>query len=261
MLKRIQVAVFQPSKIAFFLKDKMGYVFLYMALLAFLATLPMMIKSFLVSPMTPDVEQDIAGVFIQKAPDCDIIDSQLTCVTTGGFNYGGIRISFGEPTNSIETQLVFEDNQVSLYANRTVLESITYVELGITDLNLQLTTPADVVVFKQALQTFAAEFQILYGAGFSAGLFFSNIILYLAIAGIMAMSYGFRMEKLIYRYRFIMAAYATTAYFIVALIAELYGLEILLFFGMILPFVMMSRAFNGLIRMSKVVIRKKEDEE
>ena len=77
----------------------------------------------------------------------------------------------------------------------------------------------------------------------------------------MAMSFGFRMEKLIYRYRFIMAAYATTGYFILALVAELYGIGIILFFGMILPFITLTIAFNGLLRMSKIVIRKKDDEE
>jgi len=58
-----------------------------------------------------------------------------------------------------------------------------------------------------------------------------------------------------------MATYSTTSYFILALVAELYGLGFLMFLGMFLPFITMTIAFNGLLKMSKVVIKKKDDEE
>ncbi|MCU0104487.1 DUF1189 domain-containing protein [Acholeplasma vituli] len=261
MLKRIQISVFQPSKIAFFLKDKMGYVFLYMALLAFIASLPIIIKSYVLSPFTPEVEQELIGLFIQKAPDCAITNGEMTCVTTDGFTYKDMRIHFNEPYDTFETQLVFEKTGLGFYANRTQIESLTYLELGMENFDFDLTETKDIETFKTALVKLDANYRSFYATGFSLGIFISNFVLYLAIAGIMALSYGVRLQKLNYRYRFIMAAYASTVYFIIALIAELYGLGILMLVGMILPFVMMAMAFNGLIRMSKVVIRKKDDEE
>lgn len=261
MLKRIHISVFQPSKIAFFLKDKLGYVFLYMALLAFIAALPIMIQSFVLSPFTPSVEHELVGLFIQKAPDCIISDSKLTCTTTEGFTYNELKIEFSQPSDTFETQFVFETEGLGLYVNRIRYEFISYEELGMQNMNLNLSNPSDVTTFKLALMTLDENYRYIYATAFSVGMFLSNLILYFAFAGIMALSYGMRMQKLNYRYRFIMAAYATTGYFIVALIAELYGLDILLLLGMILPFITMGIAFNGLLRLSKVVIRKKDDEE
>jgi len=261
MIKRINISVFQPSKIAFFLKDKMGYVFLYMALLAFLASLPIMIRQYVVTPLSPESRQNITGVFIQKTPDCTITGGELTCNSNADFSIDSLNIRFLQAPKPYEVQIIFETNQITLYSDQLVLKSVSYVDLGITDLNLALTDEADVVLFKTALEKFALEFQSIYATMVSIGVFVTNFILYMSIAGIMAMSFGFRLEKLIYRYRFIMAAYSTTSYFVLALVAELYGLGFILLFGMILPFITMTIAFNGLLSLSKVVIQKKDDEE
>ena len=261
MLKRINISVFQPSKIAFFLKDKMGYVFIYMALLAFLASLPVMIKQFVGTPIDIDKRQEITGIFIQKAPDCEIMDGQMTCGTQTHFDINGITVRFLEAPVDFDIQIIFESTQIAFYSSEYLLKTVSYQQLGIENLDLSLSTEADVTLFKTALETFAIEFQPIKASYISAGIFISNFLLYISLAAIMALSFGFRVERLLYRYRFIMAAYATTGYFILALVAELYGIGIVLFFGMILPFITMTIAFNGLLRMSKIVIRKKDDEE
>jgi hypothetical protein len=253
--------VFQPSKIAFFLKDKMGYVFLYMALLALLATLPMAVQLHFVSPLTADVKQDITGVFIQKAIPCEIVDGTLACQNPETLTIGGIEVLFLATPEPLKVQFIFEANQITLYSAGVAMDSITYTELGFENINLALQTQPDVVLFKEGLVRFTDKFQSLYANTLTIYIFIANFILYMLLAGIMAFSYGFRMEKLTYRYRFIMATYSTTSYFILALVAELYGLGFLMFLGMFLPFITMTIAFNGLLRMSKVVIKKKDDEE
>jgi hypothetical protein len=260
MLKRINISVFQPSKIAFFLKDKMGYVFLYMALLAFLATLPMAIQLFVVSPITADAKQEITGAFIQQAIPCAIVDGTLECQNPEPMTIGGIEIQFLATPEPLKVQFIFEANQIALYSAGVVVDSITYTELGFENIHLALQTQQDVDIFKVGLVRFGDNFQSLYASTLSTYIFIANFILYMLLAGIMAFSYGFRMEKLTYRYRFIMATYSTTSYFILALVAELYGLGFILFLGMILPFITMTIAFNGLLRMSKVVVRKKDEE-
>lgn len=261
MLKRINISVFQPSKIAFFLKDKMGYVFLYMALLAFLASLPVMVKQYVGTPIDVDTKQQITGVFIQKAPDCAILAGQMACGTQTHFDINGVSVRFLEAPTAFDIQIIFESTQIAFYSSDYPIKTVTYRELGIENLDLSLSTETDVTLFKTALDAFSGEFQPIKASYISAAIFITNFLLYISLAAIMAMSFGFRMEKLIYRYRFIMAAYATTGYFILALVAELYGIGIILFFGMILPFITMTIAFNGLLRMSKIVIRKKDDEE
>lgn len=261
MLNRIQISVFQPRKIAFFLKDKMGYVFLYMALLALLATLPLAIQLHVVSPMTADVKQDITGVFIQKATPCQIVDGTLSCISPESITIGGIEVLFLSAPEPLKVQFVFESKQIALYSAGVVVDAISYDELGFDNLNLALQTQQDVDIFKAGLIRFGDQFQSLYASTLSVYIFIANFILYMLLSGIMAFSYGFRMEKLTFRYRFIMATYSTTSYFILALVAELYGLGFLMFLGMFLPFITMTIAFNGLLKMSKVVIKKKDDEE
>jgi hypothetical protein len=260
MLKRIQISVFQPSKIAFFLKDKMGYVFLYMALLALLATLPMAIQLHVVSPLNAEVKQDITGAFIQKATPCEIVEGTLACINPESMTIGGIEILFMTTPEPFKVQFIFEANQISLYSAGVVMDSITYTELGFDNINLALQSQQDVDTFKNGLVRFVDKFQSLYASTLTIYIFIANFILYMLLSGIMAFSYGFRMEKLTYRYRFIMAVYSTTSYFILALVAELYGLGFLMFLGMFLPFITMTIAFNGLLRMSKVVVPKKDDE-
>lgn len=259
MIKRINIAVFQPSKIAFFLKDKMGYVFGYMALLAFLASLPVMIQLFLVSPLTAEVKQDITGVFIQKAVGCEIVSGTLACESPTNFTYGGIQLRFLKNPSGMGVQLIFEQDRIKLYSTTFQILDITYESMGVTNLDLSLKTQEDVQAFKAALVPFMTVIQPIYATTVSLLVFISNFLLYIAIAGIMAYSFGFRVEKIAYQFRFKLAAYATTSYFILALVVELYGLGYILAFGMILPFITMTIAFNGLLKMS-VVIRKKDDE-
>lgn len=260
MIKRVNISVFQPTKIAFFLKDKMGYVFSYMALLAFLASLPLMVKLFVVSPLTADVKQEITGLFIQKAVDCDITSVTLVCDTPTNFDFGGIQIRFAQQPTNMGFQLIFEENRIVLYSATYELRSVTYEKMGLSDIDLSLNSQTDIDQFKTALVPFVEAFQPVYATAISIAVFISNFLLYMAIAGIMAYSFGFRPEKIAYKFRFIMATYATTSYFILALVAELYGFGYILAFGMILPFITMTLAFNGLLKMS-IVIRKKDDEE
>lgn len=261
MLKRINISVFQPSKIAFFLKDKLGYVFLYMALLAFLASLPTIVKQYAVSPLTFQSQQNILGVFIQKDINCSITNAQMACTEPIGFEIDGILIKFNESPDDFRFQVIFDHEKVSLFSGQSLIKSVSYSELGIVNLDFKLSTEADILQFSSALEIFVDEFQVYYATAMSIAIFISNFLLYISIAGIMALSFGFRLEKLIYRYRFIMATYSTTSYFVLALVAELYGIGIILFLGMILPFITMTIAFNGLLQMSKIVIRKKDDEE
>jgi hypothetical protein len=231
-----------------------------MALLAFLASLPLMVKLFIVSPLTANVKQEITGLFIQKAVACDITSGALVCDSPTNFNAGGVQIRFAQPPADMGFQLIFEPNRIVLYAATYELRAVTYEELNLSDIDLSLSTQTDVDQFKAALIPFVDVFQPIYAATVSIAVFVSNFLLYMAIAGIMAYSFGFRMEKLAYQFRFKLATYATTSYFLLALIAELYGFGFILAFGMILPFITMTIAFNGLLKMS-IVIRKKDDEE
>ena len=51
-----------------------------------------------------------------------------------------------------------------------------------------------------------------------------------------------------------MATYALTSYFVLVLIGELYGLGLLSYVALIMPYIYMGIAFRGLLRMSKIVV-------
>ncbi|PKK86989.1 MAG: hypothetical protein CVV63_02630, partial [Tenericutes bacterium HGW-Tenericutes-8] len=260
MLKRINVSIFQPSKIAFFLKDKLSYIFLYIALLSLLASLPMILSLSLTNQMPKMVKDELTSAFIRANFSCQITDGVLDTCAVDEFTYQTILFKTNSEPEKGVYQIIFESESMTFYYDTLALRTYAYEDLNITDLNLNLVSQADQAVFHDATDIFYNDLKpyfVISGSLFIVG---ANVILYLSLALIMAFFYGLRPEKLKFKFRFMMATYALTSYFILVLIGELYGLGLLSYVALIMPYVYMSIAFKGLLQMSKIVVVRENQE-
>lgn len=263
MLKRLNISIFKPSKIAFFLKDKLGYITLYIAFLSLLASMPMILRIGFSNSAPKDIKDELTSTLIQKNNNCVIVDAKLDPNCTGeAFNYLAFRIGFNDNSENALYQVVFEEESLSFYLDQTNVRTYTYQTLKLDNLSLNLATSNDQKAFKNAIDIIYMDIKplaLVYGG---LMMFMANMILYFILGHIMAFFYGLRPQKLRYRYRFIMATYALTSYFVLVLIGELYGLGLVSYLALILPYIYMGIAFRGLLKMSKIVIvsDQKDDE-
>lgn len=254
MLKRINVSIFQPSKIAFFLKDKLSYIFLYIALLSLMASFPMILSLSLSNQMPKTIKDELTSAFIRADISCQITNGVLEPCATESFTYQTIQFKTNsEPAQQVY-QIIFERESLTFYYDTLALKTYRYDDLNLTNINLNMASEADQAVFSEATDLFYNDLKpyfVISGSTFIVG---ANIILYVALALIMAFFYGLRPEKLKFKFRFMMATYALTSYFVLVLIGELYGLGLLSYVALIMPYIYMGIAFRGLLRMSKIVV-------
>lgn len=254
MLKRINVSIFQPSKIAFFLKDKLSYIFLYIALLSLMASFPMILSLSLSNQMPKTIKDELTSAFIRADISCQITNGVLEPCATESFTYQTIVFKTNsEPTSQVY-QIIFERESLTFYYDTLALRTYQYEDLNLTNINLDMTSQADQAIFGEAMDLFYNDLKpyfVISGSTFIVG---ANIILYVSLALIMAFFYGLRPEKLKFKFRFMMATYALTSYFVLVLIGELYGLGLLSYVALIMPYIYMGIAFRGLLRMSKIVV-------
>lgn len=254
MLKRINVSIFQPSKIAFFLKDKLSYIFLYIALLSLMASFPMILSLSLSNQMPKTIKDELTSAFIRADISCQITNGVLEPCATESFTYQTIVFKTNsEPAQQVY-QIIFERESLTFYYDTLALKTYRYDDLNMTNINLNMASEADQAVFSEATDLFYNDLKpyfVISGSTFIVG---ANIILYVSLAFIMAFFYGLRPEKLKFKFRFMMATYALTSYFVLVLIGELYGLGLLSYIALIMPYIYMGIAFRGLLRMSKIVV-------
>lgn len=254
MLKRINVSIFQPSKIAFFLKDKLSYIFLYIALLSLMASFPMILSLSLSNQMPKTIKDELTSAFIRADISCQITNGVLEPCATESFTYQTIVFKTNsEPAQQVY-QIIFERESLTFYYDTLALKTYRYDDLNLTNINLNMASEADQAVFSEATDLFYNDLKpyfVISGSTFIVG---ANIILYVSLALIMAFFYGLRPEKLKFKFRFMMATYALTSYFVLVLIGELYGLGLLSYVALIMPYIYMGIAFRGLLRMSKIVV-------
>ncbi len=254
MLKRINVSIFQPSKIAFFLKDKLSYIFLYIALLSLMASFPMILSLSLSNQMPKTIKDELTSAFIRADISCQITNGVLEPCATESFTYQTIVFKTNsEPAQQVY-QIIFERESLTFYYDTLALKTYRYDDLNMTNINLNMASEADQAVFSEATDLFYNDLKpyfVISGSTFIVG---ANIILYVSLALIMAFFYGLRPEKLKFKFRFMMATYALTSYFVLVLIGELYGLGLLSYVALIMPYIYMGIAFRGLLRMSKIVV-------
>ncbi|MDY0346674.1 MAG: DUF1189 family protein [Acholeplasma sp.] len=254
MLKRINVSIFQPSKIAFFLKDKLSYIFLYIALLSLMASFPMILSLSLSNQMPKTIKDELTSAFIRADISCQITNGVLEPCATESFTYQTIVFKTNsEPVQQVY-QIIFERESLTFYYDTLALKTYRYDDLNMTNINLNMASEADQAVFSEATDLFYNDLKpyfVISGSTFIVG---ANIILYVSLALIMAFFYGLRPEKLKFKFRFMMATYALTSYFVLVLIGELYGLGLLSYVALIMPYIYMGIAFRGLLRMSKIVV-------
>lgn len=260
MLKRINISLFQPTKIAFFLKDKLSYIFLYIALLSFMASVPAILRLGLVKTMPKDVQEELISAFIRADFKGVITSGKLSSTDISKMEYSTITFKINEAPKS-GYQVIFEETDMNFYFGNLLLRSYSYEALGITDFNFDLNVLENQAMFKDVTNDLYQDvkpYVVISATIFMTG---ANALLYVTLALIMAFFYGLRLEKLKFRFRFMMATYALSSYFIVILIGELYGLGFLSYFALILPYIYMGIAFKGLLSMSKIVVIKENDKE
>ena len=254
MLKRINVSIFQPSKIAFFLKDKLSYIFLYIALLSLMASFPMILSLSLSNQMPKTIKDELTSAFIRADISCQITNGVLEPCATELFTYQTIVFKTNsEPAQQVY-QIIFEREGLTFYYDTLALKTYRYDDLNMTNINLNMASEADQAVFSEATDLFYNDLKPYFVISGSTIIVGANIILYVALALIMAFFYGLRPEKLKFKFRFMMATYALTSYFVLVLIGELYGLGLLSYVALIMPYIYMGIAFRGLLRMSKIVV-------
>lgn len=260
MIKRLNISIFSPSKIAFFLKDKKRYVLAYLLLLSFIISIPLMIQLAVSSGMSDGELKTISKQLKDQSLVCSITDYKLDSnCQSDAFEIG----PFNMAVNNIESSgsnylLVLKESGISLYFLGREITNVSYEVLKIDNLDLSLSNEVEQQKFEQVVTDLYDQTKTARNVMMVLVSTASEFILFVLLAILIAFVYGMMPQRLKYQYRFVMASYALTPYIVLLLIATLYGFEELLFLGLILPYIYMRIAYTGLLKMSRIVIKKEE---
>lgn len=258
MIKRLNISLFSPGKIAFFLKDKKRYVLGYLFLLTMVLTIPTAIELSIDSGLSSSELSQLSTQVEKQNIDCNITSGVLSnaCEITP-FNLGPFVVTT-TASNDSEYYLVLAQNGVQFsFMNQTLIE-LSYQDLNLENIDLSLTNETDKETFEQAIVTLFDNTRTQRNTIFVISSFFADYTLFIILALLIAFVYGMMPQRLKYPYRFKMAVYSLSPYVVILLIGKLYGVDELFFIGLFLPYIYMRLAYTGLLNMSKIVIKKEE---
>lgn len=258
MIKRLNVSLFHPGRIAFFLKDKKRYVLGYLFLLTLVLTIPTAIELSIAETLTQDTLSQLSAQIEKQNINCQIIDGKLStdCEVTP-FDLGPFVVTT-EALNDSNYYLVLGLKGITFSFMDQALIELSYDQLELSNIDLALSTASDKEIFEQAIVTLYEDTKTERNTIYIISSFLADYVLFLILALLIAFVYGMMPQRLKYPYRFVMAIYSLTPYVVLLLIGKLYGFEEMFFIGLFLPYIYMRLAYQGLLNMSKIVIKKEE---
>ncbi|NLN50265.1 MAG: hypothetical protein GX149_01395 [Acholeplasmataceae bacterium] len=262
MFKRIKISLLNPSAIGQFIKDKVGYVFLYILFLSLFVSIPTIVKRSTTKTIDPVISQGVVNTLYTQKIEGKIVNAKASAQSIAPKSatstvYVGF---FTDDVIRAGIVFVFNEYTFDVYYAGIKVNSYSYEILGLEELTFNMTKTVDREKIIKALDFIYLDFKSITTTITSISAFIGSFISGMFIALLMTASYAFVTPKLNIRYRFILAAYSVSIYYLMNLFSVLYGLELLSFVGIVLAVVFMGRAFRKLILLTKIVQKEEKDE-
>lgn len=250
MFKRFYVSIFQPKLTGSFLKDKLPYVFIYILFLSLIVNIPSIIESSFQKNFNPSIKRSLESTLYKSETTATIIDYQLT--TDESLIYqadsGSYAITFNGSPTSLNISFNFKKDTLELYVGPTLVNTYTYRDLELESIEFNMKKSQDRITFDHLLSKVYLDVKPLFITGSILAFIFNEFVTYILLVLISVWSYSYFRPKLKMRYRFIMASYGFSVFFITVLLANLYDFQLLRVLGVILGFSFTRKAYIYLIQ-------------
>lgn len=263
MIRRLNVGLFKPEEIGKYLKDKVGYVLLYILFLSAIVTIPTIIQHSVVNQLDLTTKNSFVSAIQHSDIDGKIIDykyegDSYAPISIGSQYYFGVK---SNETYKMGFVFMLEDESIDLYIGGRKTDSLSLTSLELENLDFNLTQKQDRDILGNAFNEIYLEYKTfnVVISGFSE--LFAQLILALFLIFIVVALNSFAQPKMLFKYRFILTSYASSIYFLTVLFEKLFGLGFISFIGIILMSINLRKAYARLIRITLIEKRKESDED
>ena len=263
MFKRIYTNLFQPSEIGKHLKDKVGYVILYILFLSLVVNIPLIVEISYTNTREENIRDAFTANIALEKLESQVVDYEYVGESVDPFLIGNY-IYFGAKSNKIKYMgftFMLEDSELVLYASTHKLKSYSYVDLRLDNIELNLKDKTDKEKMKDAFSSIYNDFKTILIVGESVGLVIGLAILAILIILLFVGFYSIQTPKLLVRYRFILISYASTIYFFTVLLENLFGFGFFSIIGIVMMMLNARKAYINTIAMTLMVRKDFEPQE
>lgn len=263
MLKRIYTNLFKPSEIGKYLKDKVGYVMLYILFLSLVVNIPLIVEISYTNTREENIRDTFTANIALAKLESQVVDYEYVGESVNPFFIGN-SIYFGAKSNKIKYMgftFMLEDSELVLYASTHKLKSYSYVDLNLDNIEFNLKDKADKEKMKDAFSSIYNDFKTMLIVGESFALVIGLAILAILIILLFVGFYSMQTPKLLVRYRFILISYASTIYFFNVLLENLFGFGFFSIIGIVMMMLNVRKAYINTIAMTLMVRKDLEPRE
>lgn len=262
MFKRIYSNLFNPSEAGKYLKDKVGYVILYILFLSLLSSIPPIIQISYTNSYEENLKETLLTGIASKKMTSEIVEYEYIGDSVEPFAVDKYMF-FGVNHNNLNSfgiTFMINDETLDIFVGKNNIKSYTYKELNLDNVNFNLKNNSDIEKIENALSIVYKEFKPYIVIGESIGIIFMQaffaVLLILLFVGL----YSFQEPKLLMKYRFILVSYSATVYFFTLLLDNLFGINILSLIGI---FIMGFNFRKAYIKTIEIILleRKEEDQD
>ncbi len=262
MFNRIKTSLLNPSAIGQFIKDKVGYVFLYILFLSLCVSLPSIIKTSLADEMDVSVKESIIEYLYVNKIDGEIKNGALTALSLEPQKvitniYVGVNSS---EVNKQGIIFLFQDLVLEIHYSTFFIASYSYSELGLNDLSLKMVYQTDKVKLGAAFDKIYFDYQPAIVAFSIVYTFIFNVVSGLIVILLLTLFYQFVQPKLHFKHRFVLATYSSFIYYLMLLFSVLFQFSSLRIIGLLLAVIFMNKAFKRLVLVMVIAQKEKKDE-
>lgn len=249
MFKRLAYSLFKPKHIALFLKDKSYMSIIYFLIAVICCALPSICRYVNTDySITESSFRSAVNTLVEyKECNAKIVDGIFTCDTPFIITIDENKYYFGNQAVSDTTYFYFSEDSFKLIENSRTSDSITYTDLGYTNLDFTVldTNSSEFGTFKGMMNTIYYRYlrysdsvivlSQLFTTFVDVG--FSILIIFLFISAVTPM---FKSS-----YRFNLAVYSMTWFYVIYIIGSLLNSVILEFVGIIIAFFFIRKALSS----------------
>lgn len=246
MFRRLEASLFKPRNIGDFITDKLVYVILYILFFSMLAHAPSLVKEGMKNEISNEFHESLIRTLRYGEFEGNIEDYKYVGDVNKAFmiSEGYIVALIPEAKNyGTYITFIFEEESLSVYYTSKQINSYTYEELELENLDFnlgkkserdQLKTVFDKVYNDNKKMSFLYVFITEFILGIATVFIFTLII---SIIGV------FDVPKMFFKYRYRLAAYSSVIYTFGILFSELFDIYILQILAVIMSFIYMRVSY------------------
>lgn len=260
MFKRIYDNLFKPSEIGKYLKDKVGYVILYILFLSIVVNIPLFIELGTTEKTEDAFKLSITNAVISEKLESKIEDYQYIGESVKPFvanNY--IYIGFNSSaTNLYGITFMFDNEELNIYVGGQIVDAYSYSDLKLENINFSLKDNTDKEKLQEAIGIVYNNYKTYIIVSTTIGLVIQAFLLTLLLILLFSWLYSYFIPKLFFKYRFIIISYAATIYLFTILLDNLIGFKFASYIGIIL---MGMNARKAIIKTIALTLFEKKEED